>query len=357
MKLHYFKKLLPMPPVLTVADSNNQKGGIVLLRDSNSSSDSSTMDTTTATPMAKKRPHPESSSKSATPGWTPAEDEALLQAVRQDLEQRSNPDDEEDWDTIAQSVDGKTAVQCFKRHARLKATESTSKRQKETSKNEDSSPAAADRQDAAQKRSKSSPAVQDNEETSTPAAARDTDSPDNDEWNADDLRLLRKLVEQYKNAAPRWNEIAANFPSRSAIDCLTAWQNETQPSIIKGSWTPEEDAILQAMRSRYGKKWAKIAQHLPGRQGKQCRERFVNHLDPALKKGEWADDEEAILIAMHQHHGNRWANISKHLPGRSDNDVKNHWYSTVQRKFMQHGKDVSRVCCWDGFIGSGLCIR
>jgi hypothetical protein len=63
-------------------------------------------------------------------------------------------------------------------------------------------------------------------------------------------------------------------------------------------------------------------------------------LDTELKKGEWMDDEEAILIAMHEHYGNRWANISKNLPGRSDNDVKNHWYSTIQRKFAQHGRNV-----------------
>ena len=79
---------------------------------------------------------------------------------------------------------------------------------------------------------------------------------------------------------------------------------------------------------------------MPVRTGKQCRERFVNHLDPELKKGEWTDDEEAVLIALHEHHGNRWANIAKQLPGRSDNDVKNHWYSTIQRKFQQHGKEV-----------------
>lgn len=145
-------------------------------------------------------------------------------------------------------------------------------------------------------------------------------------------------------AAPRWNEIAANFSNRTAIDCLTKWQTITNPPVIKGkgSWTAEEDAILREKRRQYGRKWAKIAAHLPGRQGKQCRERFVNHLDPELKKGEWTDDEEAILIAMHEHHGNRWANISKQLPGRSDNDVKNHWYSTIQRKFQQHGKEV---CC------------
>ena len=143
-------------------------------------------------------------------------------------------------------------------------------------------------------------------------------------------------------AAPRWNEVAANFHDHNAIDCLTKWQTLTNPPVIKGkgSWTSEEDTILREKRQLYGRKWAKIASHLPGRQGKQCRERFVNHLDPELKKGEWTDDEEAILIAMHEHHGNRWANISKQLPGRSDNDVKNHWYSTIQRKFQQHGKDV-----------------
>ena len=87
--------------------------------------------------------------------------------------------------------------------------------------------------------------------------------------------------------------------------------------------------------------WSKIAEFLPGRSGKQIRERFVNHLDPNLKKSEWTDDEEAILIGMHKHHGNKWTLISKNLPGRSDNDVKNHWYSTIARKFQMHGKDVS----------------
>ena len=146
----------------------------------------------------------------------------------------------------------------------------------------------------------------------------------------------------FAQGAPRWNEIAANFTSRNPIDCLTKWQTMTNPPVIKGkgSWTAEEDAILREKRRIYGRKWAKIAAHLPGRQGKQCRERFVNHLDPELKKGEWTNEEEAILIAMHQTHGNRWANISKQLPGRSDNDVKNHWYSTIQRKFVSNGKEV-----------------
>lgn len=155
-------------------------------------------------------------------------------------------------------------------------------------------------------------------------------------------------------ASPDWSSIASNFPNWTAINCLSKWKELSKASNTKGkgSWSPEEDAILREKRVLYGRKWSKIASYLPGRQGKQCRERYINHLDPLLKKGEWTDDEEAILIASHQRHGNRWAVIAKELPGRSDNDVKNHWYSTIQRKFHMHGKDVSIffVLTWYGLF-------
>jgi hypothetical protein len=108
-------------------------------------------------------------------------------------------------------------------------------------------------------------------------------------WTKEESALLKKLVEQYQDTAPRWTEIAANFTDHSAIDCLSHWQSLTNPPSIKGkgSWTAEEDAILKQKRALYGRKWAKIASFLPGRLGKQCRERFVNHLDPDLKKGDW----------------------------------------------------------------------
>jgi len=257
--------------------------------------------------------------------WSAAEEEALLKAViedQQDREAEGNGDEEEDWDEIANSVPNKTPVQCLKRYMAL---------------NEKRVPVPP---------SESSPdekddSEQDSSATRKPAKRIKKETDPASKWSSEEVELLKKLVEQYKDTAPRWNEVAANFHDQNAIDCLTKWQTLTNPPVIKGkgSWTAEEDNILREKRALYGRKWAKIAAHLPGRQGKQCRERFVNHLDPELKKGEWTDDEEAILIAMHEHHGNRWANISKQLPGRSDNDVKNHWYSTIQRKFQQHGKD------------------
>ncbi|KAL7579924.1 hypothetical protein ACA910_004925 [Epithemia clementina (nom. ined.)] len=283
--------------------------------------------------------------------WTSEEDEALLRAVIEEQDE----DGEEDWDAISQMIEGKSAVQCLKRYIQLN--------QKETNANANNNLVASVTDSPSQeKETKESapvepndPVLEEEEEEEDDDEDEDDDSPSESKksstlppvsegagkWTQEEMDLLKKLVETYKDSAPRWNEVAANFANHNAIECLTKWQTITNPPVIKGkgSWTAEEDAILREKRQLYGRKWAKIAAHLPGRQGKQCRERFVNHLDPELKKGEWTDDEEAILIAMHEHYGNRWANIAKNLPGRSDNDVKNHWYSTIQRKFAQHGKD------------------
>ena len=306
-------------------------------------------------PSSRRRPRnsendesPRSASKrKAATTWSSEEDEALLRAVIEEQEE----DGEEDWDAISHLIDGKSAVQCLKRYIQLNQKETNNasvnnlatnvsdspsheKETKESAPHEPNDPLEADEQ-----------AVDD--VSDPPATKKGSILPPAAEgvgkWTQDEMDLLKKLVETYKDTAPRWNEVAANFANHNAIECLTQWQTLTSPPVIKGkgSWTAEEDAILREKRQLYGRKWAKIAAHLPGRQGKQCRERFVNHLDPELKKGEWTDDEEAILIAMHEHFGNRWANIAKNLPGRSDNDVKNHWYSTIQRKFAQHGKDVS----------------
>lgn len=267
--------------------------------------------------------------------WTAAEDEILLKAVAKERESAHVDDEDdfedEDWDIIAQSLPGKSAVHCFKRFTKLARGKKLDR--------------SASISSSLGTHSQSHDADEMDDEGSTKESAANEDSANDGagDWSEDEINLLKRLVETYKDTAPRWNEVSANFVNHSPIECLTKWQALTNPPVIKGkgSWTAEEDAILREKRLLYGRKWAKIAAHLPGRQGKQCRERFVNHLDPELKKGEWTDDEEAILIAMHQQYGNRWANISKNLPGRSDNDVKNHWYSTIQRKFAQHGREVS----------------
>ncbi|KAK9266666.1 hypothetical protein L1049_005502 [Liquidambar formosana] len=73
--------------------------------------------------------------------------------------------------------------------------------------------------------------------------------------------------------------------------------------------------------------------------GKSCRLRWINYLRPDLKRGSFSSQEEQIIIDIHRIVGNRWAQIAKHLPGRTDNEVKNFWNSCVKKKLLSQGLD------------------
>lgn len=101
---------------------------------------------------------------------------------------------------------------------------------------------------------------------------------------------------------------------------------------IKGNWTPEEDMILKKKVADFGlKKWKEIATFLPGRIGKQCRERWYNNVDPNLNKEKWTIAEDLQLMELHKSFGNKWVQIQKFMPGRIDNDIKNRFNASLRK--------------------------
>ena len=154
-------------------------------------------------------------------------------------------------------------------------------------------------------------------------------------WSQEEDNRLKEVV---KELGPKnWKVISkkAFNGSRSDVQCLHRWQKVLKPGLVKGPWTAKEDAIIVDLINTHGIgniKWSEISYHLPGRLGKQCRERWVNHLDPNLKKGPWSQDEDRILFEQHAALGNKWRDIAAQLPGRSENSVKNRWNSAKRRK-------------------------
>ncbi|KAI4322604.1 hypothetical protein L6164_022281 [Bauhinia variegata] len=105
----------------------------------------------------------------------------------------------------------------------------------------------------------------------------------------------------------------------------------------KGTWTPEEDRKLIAYVTRYGYwNWRQLPRFAGlERCGKSCRLRWMNYLRPNIKRGNYTQEEEDTIIRLHAELGNKWSAIADHLPGRTDNEIKNHWHTTLKKRIQQ----------------------
>jgi hypothetical protein len=109
------------------------------------------------------------------------------------------------------------------------------------------------------------------------------------------------------------------------IETSSSAKRKTGPK----AWTKEEDTLLLSIvqSMRMPMKWSLVAQNLPERTGKQCRERYVNHLNPRLKVTDWTPVEDSTIFHLYNTIGSHWAKMSKIIPGRTDNGIKNRFHN------------------------------
>ncbi|XP_076928596.1 uncharacterized protein LOC143592596 [Bidens hawaiensis] len=108
-------------------------------------------------------------------------------------------------------------------------------------------------------------------------------------------------------------------------------------NVKRGPWSPEEDAKLKEFIDKHGTggNWIALP-HKAGlkRCGKSCRLRWLNYLRPNIKHGEFSEDEDRIIYNLYASIGSRWSIIASHLPGRTDNDIKNYWNTKLRKKLL-----------------------
>lgn len=147
-------------------------------------------------------------------------------------------------------------------------------------------------------------------------------------WTKKETTLLKQLVIKHNKD---WNKISDELGNKDSKQCLQKYVNEF---VIKkkGGWEIEEDEILKKWVKINGeKKWNQCAKLINGRGGKQCRERWINVLNPNLKKGNWDKRDQMKLFKLSKIYFSKWSLISKKFHERSENCLKNYFYSSIRK--------------------------
>lgn len=152
-------------------------------------------------------------------------------------------------------------------------------------------------------------------------------------WTSQEDSILLQLSQNYGQKA--WNKVSAYFDDKSASQCRARYKR-IRPGIVKGSWTPEEDYQIISLINKVGKNWALISRHMPSRNGKQIRDRYINYLDTQIIREKFSAEEDKLIIDNYLNYGPKWSVIAKYIEGRTADMIKNRFYSSLRRKVHVH---------------------
>ncbi|NXQ61593.1 SNPC4 protein, partial [Anthoscopus minutus] len=161
------------------------------------------------------------------------------------------------------------------------------------------------------------------------------------EWTKDEDQMLLELVQEMRVGSHiPYKKIAYYMEGRDSAQLIYRWTKSVDPSLRKGPWTPEEDAMLMAAVKKYGEKdWYKIRVEVPGRSDAQCRDRYLKALHWDVKKGRWSLEEEEKLIELVQKHGlGHWSKIASDLPHRTGSQCMSKWKLIIGSKVLKRSR-------------------
>jgi hypothetical protein len=165
---------------------------------------------------------------------------------------------------------------------------------------------------------------------------------------------LKKFVNTF--STKNWKKISECIGNRTAVQCLHRWTKILKPGLIKGPWRLDEDKkLIEWVKLEGPHKWSQCAELILGRSGKQCRERWFNTLNPDVKKGNWSAKEDYNIFYLFAEYGSKWSKIAMHFPGRTENSVKNRFYSTL-RRIASESKKVGQASYSASCIGTVSCV-
>ncbi|ESW24690.1 hypothetical protein PHAVU_004G151600 [Phaseolus vulgaris] len=171
----------------------------------------------------------------------------------------------------------------------------------------------------------------------------------NSEWTEEEDAQLCSAVTYFGDG--NWQCVASVLERRTGTQCSNRWKKSLCPE-KKGSFTPEEDIRLTVAAMLFGRKWNQIAKYVPGRIQSQCRDRYLNSLDPSLKWGGWTEKEDLRLEAAIGKHGYCWSKIAEEVPPRTDSQCRKRWKVLYpeQVPLLQEARKKQRAIIGSNFV-------